>query len=144
MIPNRFRAPVGVLGTSCAIAIALAQPAAAQPLAPHPDQLKYASFTYVPPKAAQYRAKLANGMVAYLVPDHSTQLVTVHVLMRCGPQLDPPGKEGLAAMCANLITRSGTANLTAEQVETRVAGLGAQLAFAVIVEFLEQELQHGH
>jgi hypothetical protein len=47
--------------------------------------------------------------------------------MRCGPQLDPPGKEGLAAMCANLLTRSGTAKLTAEQVEARVAGLGAQL-----------------
>ena len=66
-------------------------------------------------------------MIAYLVPDRTTPLVTVNVLMRCGPQLDPQGKEGLAAMCANLVTRGGTAKMTAEQVETRVAGLGAQL-----------------
>jgi zinc protease len=128
MTPKRFRAPVGV---SCALlALLAAQPAgpsAAESLAAHPDALKYPAFTYVPPKAAQYRVKLSNGMVAYLVPDRGTPLVTVHVLMRCGPQLDPAGKEGLAAMCANLLTRSGTAKLTAEQVETRVAGLGAQL-----------------
>jgi zinc protease len=77
--------------------------------------------------AAQYRVKLSNGMIAYLVPDKTTPLVTVAVLMRLGPQLDPPGREGLAAMCANLLTRSGNATMTAEQVENRVAGLGAQL-----------------
>jgi zinc protease len=129
MTPHRFRAPVGVLWAAFALACAPAPaPAATAPsLAAHPDQLQYPAFTYVPPKAAQYRVKLSNGIVAYLVPDRATPLVTVHVLMRCGPQLDPPGKEGLAAMCANLLTRSGTAKLTAEQVEARVAGLGAQL-----------------
>ncbi len=128
MTPNRFRAPVGVSCTLLALlAVQPARPTAAESLAGHPDQLKYPAFTYVPPRAAQYRVKLANGIVAYLVPDRTTPLVTVNVLMRCGPQLDPPGKEGLAAMCANLITRSGAAKLTAEQVETRVASLGAQL-----------------
>ena len=129
MTPNRFRAPEGALGLLLAggLALAFAQPVMAQALATHPDQLKYPAFTYVPPKAAQYRVKLANGMVAYLVPDRTTPLVTVHVLMRCGPQLDPPGKEGLAAMCGNLVTRSGTAKQTAEQVETQIASLGAQL-----------------
>lgn len=127
MTPNRFRAPVGVRCTVLALLLTVAVPVAAQSLAAHPDQLKYPSFTYVPPQAAQYRVKLANGMVAYLVPDRTTQLVSVHVLMRCGPQLDPPGKEGLAAMCTNLLTRSGTAKQTAEEIETRVASLGAQL-----------------
>ena len=129
MNPNRFRALQGAIGMVLAgwLAAALAQPVAAQSLASHPDKLQYPAFTYVPPKAAQYRVKLGNGMVAYLVPDRTTPLVTVHVLMRCGPQLDPPGKEGLAAMCANLVTRSGTAQQTAEQVETQVASLGAQL-----------------
>lgn len=122
MTPNVLRAPLGVL----CLALVFAVPAAAEPVS-HPDQLKYPAFTYVPPKAADYRVKLSNGMVAYLVPDRTTPLVTVHVLMRCGPQLDPAGKEGLAAMCANLLTRSGTATMTAEQVEARVAGLGAQL-----------------
>ncbi len=122
MTPHAFRAPLGVLLFS----LALAAPVAAQGPA-HPDQLKFPSFTYVPPKAATYRTKLANGMVAYLVPDHTTKLVTIHVLMRTGPQLDPGGKEGLAAMCVNLLTRSGTSTQTAEQVEQKVASLGAQL-----------------
>ena len=122
MTPNSFRAPLLVL----LAVLALASPLSAQPAA-HPDKLQYPSFTYTPPKAADYRVKLSNGMVAYLVPDRTTPLVTVHVLMRCGPQLDPAGKEGLAAMCANLLTRSGTATMTAEQVESRVASLGAQL-----------------
>ncbi len=122
MTPNVFRAPLGVL----CLALLSAAPALAA-TASHPDQLKYPSFQYVPPKAADYRVKLSNGMIAYLVPDRTTPLVTVHVLMRCGPQLDPAGKEGLAAMCANQLTRSGTATMTAEQVEARVASLGAQL-----------------
>ena len=106
---------------------ALAPPATAQEIVSHPDQLQFPSYTYVPPQAAKYRVKLGNGMIAYLVPDRTTPLVTVHVLMRMGPQLDPPGKEGLSAMCANLLTRSGTATMPAEQVETKVASLGAQL-----------------
>jgi zinc protease len=125
MTPNMLRAPL------CALVLmslaSATQPADAQEIVSHPDRLNYPSFTYVPPKAAQYRVKLSNGMIAYLVPDRTTPLVTVNVLMRIGPQLDPPGKEGLAGMCANLLTRSGTATLTAEQVETRVASLGAQL-----------------
>ena len=122
MTPHAFRAPLGVL----LLSIALAAPAAAQGPA-HPDQLSFQPFTYVPPKAATYRTRLANGVAAYLVPDRTTPLISVHVLLRMGPQLDPSGKEGLAAMCANLLTRSGTATRTAEQVETRVASLGAQL-----------------
>src|SRR5262249_41995604 len=94
----------------------------------HPDQLHFPAFSYAAPQASQYRVKLANGMIAYLVPDRTTPLVTVAVLMRLGPQLDPPGREGLAAMCANLLTRSGNATQTAEQVELRVASLGAQLS----------------
>lgn len=125
MTPNRILVPALML------TLALAGPAAAQTAAAHPDQLAFPAYTYVPPKAAQYRVKLSNGMIAYLVPDRSNPLVTVHVLMRCGPQLDPAGKEGLAAMCANLVTRSGTAKLTAEQMEARVASLGAQLESSV-------------
>ena len=66
-------------------------------------------------------------MAAYLVPDQTLPMITVAVLMRIGPDLDPPGKEGLAATTVYLLTRSGTAGMTAEQLEERVAFLGAQL-----------------
>jgi len=109
------------------LALAAPAPARAQEIVSHPDKLSFPAFTYTPPMASQYRVKLSNGMIAYLVPDRTTPLVTVAVILRLGPQLDPPGREGLAAMTANLLTRSGTATMTAEQVETRVASLGAQL-----------------
>jgi len=124
--PPRAAAPMAACAAVVLLA-ALATPAPAQEIVSHPDQLQFPSYTYAPPQASKYRVKLANGMIAYLVPDRTTPLVTVHVLMRLGPQLDPSGKEGLAAMCANLLTRSGTATMTAEQVETKVASLGAQL-----------------
>jgi len=131
MTPNSFRAATPVVSPLVAGALAMlatcALPATAQEIVSHPDQLQFPSYTYVPPQAAKYRVKLGNGMIAYLVPDRTTPLVTVHVLMRLGPQLDPPGKEGLAAMTANLLTRSGNATMTAEQVETKVASLGATL-----------------
>jgi predicted Zn-dependent peptidase len=119
--------PTRTLACAAALAAVAAFPAAAQTLPAHPDQLKFPSLSYTAPKAATYRVKLSNGMVAFLVPDRSTPLVQVTVLMRMGPQLDPAGKEGLALMTANLLTRSGTATLNADQVEARVAALGANL-----------------
>ncbi len=108
-------------------ALAAAPPAAAADLPARPEQLTYPPLKYVPPKAADYRVKLANGMAAYLAPDHAVPLVTVTVLTRVGPDLDPAGKEGLAATLMHLLTRSGTPTLTAEQLEERLGFLGAQL-----------------
>src|SRR5262249_15648510 len=120
MTPSMLRAPLCAL-----VLMSLAPPASAQEIVSHPDQLRFPSFTYMPPKASQYRVKLSNGMIAYLVPDRTTPLVSVHVLMRLGPQLDPAGKEGLAALCGNLLTRSGMAGMTAGQGEAKGASLGA-------------------
>ncbi len=93
----------------------------------HPDQLQYPAQKYQPPKASEYRAKLKNGMVAYLAPDRTLPLITITVLMRAGQDLDPAGKEGLASLAMHLVTRSGTPSKTAQQVEDRVAFLGAEL-----------------
>src|SRR5262245_35795530 len=73
-----------------------------------PEQIVFPPLQYTPPKAADYRVKLSNGMIAYLVPDRSLPLVNVNVLMRIGSDLDPPGKEGLAATMVDLLTSSGT------------------------------------
>src|SRR5437867_4909717 len=95
-----------------------------------PDQLQFPPLSFEAPKATDYRTTLGNGMVAYVVSDHSLPMITVHVLMRIGPDLDPVGKEGLAQTTVHLLTRGGTASRTAEQLEQRVAFLGAQLQSA--------------
>ncbi len=102
-------------------------PASADDLPARPEQLKFPPLKYTPPRAADYRAKLPCGIPAYLAVDRAIPMITVTVLMRVGPDLDPAGKEGLAATMTYLLTRSGTPTLTAEQLEERVAFLGAQL-----------------
>jgi hypothetical protein len=66
MTPNRFRAPVGVC---CALLALLpsSQPDPLPAVAPHPD--RKVPGLHLRRKAARYRVKLSNGMVAYLVPD---------------------------------------------------------------------------
>ena len=129
---NACRRPLAFAGLLAALLAAVtlgpgARPAVAADLPARPEQLKYPPLKYAPPKAADYRVKLASGIPAYLAPDKALPLVTVTVLMRVGPDLDPAGKEGLAATMMHLLTRSGTKDLTAEQLEERLAFLGAQL-----------------
>ena len=117
----------GVILSAALVSNALAQGG----IVAHPDQLTYQPLTYQPPRAAEHRVKLKNGVAAYLVPDRTLPLITVTVMMRIGPDLDPAGKEGLAATAMHLLTRSGTATKTAQQVEDRAAFLGAQLGSGV-------------
>ncbi len=102
-------------------------PARAADIPARPEELKFPPLTYAPPRAADYRVVLAGGIPAYLAPDRAFPMVTVTVLTRVGPDLDPAGKEGLAATMMSLLTRSGTARLSAEQLEERVSFLGARL-----------------
>lgn len=111
-----------------ALALVAPLPAGAAKLPDHPDRLKYPDLDYTPPAAKDHRVELKNGMVAYLVPDHALPLVSIEVLMRIGPDLDPAGKEGLAAGMVHLLTRSGAAGKSAQQIEDRVASLGATLS----------------
>jgi len=129
---NAWRRPLALAGLLSALLVAATlatstPPADAADLPARPEQLKYPPMKYAPPKAADYRVKLANGIAAYLAPDKAIPLVTVTVLMRVGPDLDPAGKEGLASTMVHLLTRGGTPTMTAEQLEERLAFLGAQL-----------------
>lgn len=129
---NACRRPLAAAGLLTALLAVLtlaasAPPAVAADLPSRPEQLKFPPLKYAPPKAADYRVKLANGISAYFAPDRAIPLVTVTVLMRVGPDLDPVGKEGLASTMVHLLTRSGTPAMTAEQLEERLAFLGAQL-----------------
>ncbi len=131
---HHIRAAATRRAAATAMAVALAAltgAALADELPARPDQLQFPPLKYDPPKASDYRTTLSNGMVAYLVPDRSLPMVTVNVLMRVGPDLDPAGKEGLAQGMVHLLTRSGTAARTAEQMEDRLAYLGAQLQSAM-------------
>ena len=63
-----------------------------------PEELKYSTLTYTPPKRDKYRHVLSNGVVAYLVEDHDLPLVNLSLTVRTGSYLEPQGKEGLASL----------------------------------------------
>ncbi|MFH1842122.1 MAG: pitrilysin family protein [bacterium] len=105
----------------------IADAAIAGDIPDRPEGLKFPELQYDPPSAADYRATLDNGVVAYLVPDLSLPLVNIHVVMRLGPDQDPAGKEGLGGIMVRQLTRGGNAAFSAEELEDRVAQLGAQL-----------------
>ena len=66
----------------------VAGPAAAQPIPPHPDALRFKPLAYTPPSSADHRATLPNGMVVFVAEDRTLPLVSVTVMTRTGSYLD--------------------------------------------------------
>lgn len=111
--------------------VAAAALAPGQPVPPNPDQLKFAPIDYTPPRAADHRAVLSNGMVVFIVEDPTLPLVNVAVTVRTGSYLEPEGKEGLAAFTGAQIRRGGTQTLTAEQLDEKLDFLAANVSTGI-------------
>ena len=104
---------------------------AADAIPARPEQLKFPDLNFQPPDAAQYRVQLKSGPVAYVIPDRELPLVNISILVRVGDYLDPAGKEGLAGLTGNLLVHAGTTNMTASELDERLAFLAAQLGTSV-------------
>jgi zinc protease len=75
------------------------------------------------------RVTLDNGMRLLVAETHEVPLVEFYGMIGAGAAEDPPGKEGLAALTADAITR-GAGALSAEEFARRVESLGGTLAAA--------------
>ena len=64
------------------------------------------------------------------LPSRSTPLVAFRFVFRVGSQDDPPGKEGLAALTASMVTEGGSADLTYEQLLERFYPMASGLSGA--------------
>jgi len=102
---------------------------AAGPIPARPEALAYGPLEFDVPDRARYRHELANGIVAYVVPDHALPLVNISLNVRTGSWLDPADKPGVAGLTARLLRVGGTASLTPEAFDERAdflaAGVGA-------------------
>ena len=110
------------------LAVALsAAPVAAQPPAipDHPDKLQFQPISFTPPRAADHRVVLKNGMVVFIAEDPTLPLVNIALTVRTGSYLEPAGKEGLAGLTGAQIRRGGTRTMTAEQLDERLDFLAA-------------------
>lgn len=71
----------------------------------------------------------ADTPVTFL-PTRTTPLVAFRFVFRVGSQDDPPGKEGLAALTASMITEGGADGLTYEQILERFYPMASGLSGA--------------
>ncbi len=91
-----------------------------------------------PLRAAQFppfqEAALPNGMTLLLIENHEQPSVSVTLSFRAGSAYDPAGKEGLAALVAELLTK-GTPTRGADKIAATIEGVGGSLSAATGDDF---------
>jgi zinc protease len=60
---------------------------------------------------------LPNGLKAYIAEDHSLPYIEIEAYVRGGAIFDPPGKEGLGALAAQLLRTGGTERYSADSID---------------------------
>lgn len=102
------------------------------------------AFPTRPPTAAPLRpvrfppfqqAALPNGMTLLLVENHEQPTLSVSLSFRAGNIYDPVGKEGVAGLVAELLTK-GTPTRSAEQIAAEIEGVGGTIGASAGDDFL--------
>lgn len=96
--------------------------APADELGPRPDAPSPDAF--LPPAPATWT--LPNGVTVWFVERHAAPVLTVEVSVPHGAAEDPPGREGLAALAADLMDEGAGAR-TALELSDSIDSLGASL-----------------
>jgi len=124
----------------------------AQDIPDRPEKLRFAPLRFETPRARDYKAKLRNGIPAFVAPNgrEGTPLVRITVSWRGGSYMDPKGKEGTAALFGSQLTQGGTAKLEAAKLEDRLEALAAtltssctQASGSVSLQVLDKDLTEG-
>jgi zinc protease len=151
--------PVIVLVGALAVTLATVAPSAQSPASgrtpvaakgPRPERFTYPPLAFTPPKAAEFRAVLSNGLVVFIAEDPEIPWFEATLLSQVitgggggggrgrgaelagwpqGPGgaggggrsfLEPPDKLGIQAVTGGLVRAGGTASMTAEQINERM------------------------
>ena len=101
-------------------------------------------FPARPPAAARLRpvrfppfqqVALPNGMTLLLVENHEQPTLSLSLSFPAGNAYDPAGKEGVAALVAELLTK-GTPTRDAEQISATIEGVGGSIGASAGDDFL--------
>lgn len=107
------------LVTSLSLVLALALSAAAQTPATKPQHyknLKYPKLREVQiPEPTRF--ELSNGMIVYLLEDHTLPTINASVMVRTGSRFEPADKVGLASLTGQVMRTGGTASKTGEEID---------------------------
>jgi predicted Zn-dependent peptidase len=115
-------------GTAAGWTTASQSPQAPVPKGPRPEQFTFAPLVFDPPRAAQFRAQLSNGLVVFIGEDHQIPWVNASLLVRTGPFLEPRDKIGVAGMTPTVMRSGGTTTMTGEQINERMDFLAGSVS----------------
>jgi len=103
----------------------------AQEIPDHPDKLKYPLLKFEVPDASALRTTLSTGTPAYLIEDPSLPIVDLRIMIRGGTFNEPRGKEGVAALTADLLRTGGTETRDPGAVDEEIDFLAANVSVGV-------------
>ncbi len=132
MTAARRLPPTTVLGTLVALAVGLAGTLPAQDTLPSRPP---APTALTPVRFPPFQeARLSNGLTLLVVEHHEQPTVSVTLGFGAGSRYDPEGREGLADLAAELLTK-GTPTRSAEQIAATIEGVGASLSASAGMDF---------
>jgi zinc protease len=73
------------------------------------------------------RIELPNGMVVYLLEDHTLPLVNVSAMVRAGSRWEPINKAGLASITGTVMRTGGTKTRSGDELDEELDRLGASV-----------------
>ncbi len=99
-----------------------------KPIPPHYSKIAFPEWSYTPPHPKDYRVELQDGVVAYLVPDSTLDVVQLSLF--CGRPNLPRKPEEVATLelYSDLLKSGGTRNLSPEQLEDSLEFIAASLS----------------
>jgi zinc protease len=97
----------------------------------HPDKLVFEELNYTPPSPEDYRHTLESGVTVYAAENHELPTFDLTILVRTGSIYEPVEKAGLAKMTGYLMRNGGTRDMTASQIDERLAYLAGDITVAI-------------
>jgi zinc protease len=97
----------------------------------HPDKLRFEELDYTPPRPADYRHTLKSGVPAYIAENHELPTFELTVLIRTGSVYDPVDQAGLARIAGHLLRNGGTRDMTAKDIDERLAYLAGDISVTI-------------
>jgi zinc protease len=95
------------------------------------------------------KVKLKNGMSVLLMEQHEVPLISFNLIVKAGSVADPAGKEGVAAVTAELL-RKGTRTRSADQLSAELDFIGGILGASATfdytganAEFVKKDINKG-
>ena len=102
-----------------------------QTIPAHPRDLTFELLDFDPPDAERHRFELSNGVVVFVVEDHTLPLVNVSLRVRTGGYLESPDKVGLAALTGSQMRVGGAGSLTPAEFDDEAAFLAARISSTI-------------